>query len=371
MSHPSKKAKTSSTSGGPFAKKPRVMLVMILEFFSIHEVAQLQRLVCLEFRDAGQERIHERGGRKLFEESAAFLYGLDHQTIDKDRGQLLVQASYEVGCKTVLVATRMSKPNLSNEDKQKILKDLKEIATSSPYHWVDYFIGQFYTKGWGGEEKKNQAVVWLEKARHKGNTIAMYNLGMSYNNGDLGLTQSDTKANELRALAADKGDARARWNLGKIYRTGKGDLAIDFNRCVELWEQSAKQGYVSAQTDLAFMYQFGSEDGPPMTIPVDDELSFRWYLAAAQQGNVDAMVNTGIAYYYGTGVEQNNESTFQWYKKAAIKGHQRSQFNVGNLYENGEGVDVDLVQAMHWYQKSSAQGYQDAIDAVERLSQLL
>ena len=63
MSNPSKKAKIASTSGGPFAKRPREMLVLILEFFSMYEVAGLQRLVCHEFRDAGQERIHERGGR--------------------------------------------------------------------------------------------------------------------------------------------------------------------------------------------------------------------------------------------------------------------------------------------------------------------
>ena len=48
------------------------MLVWILQMFSMHEVAQLQRLVCREFRDAGQERIRERGGRKLFEEGLAF-----------------------------------------------------------------------------------------------------------------------------------------------------------------------------------------------------------------------------------------------------------------------------------------------------------
>ena len=48
------------------------MLVWILEFFTIYEVAGLQRLVCREFRDAGQERIHERGGRKLFEEFMNF-----------------------------------------------------------------------------------------------------------------------------------------------------------------------------------------------------------------------------------------------------------------------------------------------------------
>ena len=93
MSHPSKKAKIASTSGGPFAKKPREMLVWILEFFTMYEVAQLQRLVCREFRDAGQERIHERGGRKLYEEGMAFVYGLDHYTMDKGQGRLLLRAS--------------------------------------------------------------------------------------------------------------------------------------------------------------------------------------------------------------------------------------------------------------------------------------
>ena len=33
----------------------------------MYEVARLQRRVCLEFCDAGQERIRERGGRKLYD----------------------------------------------------------------------------------------------------------------------------------------------------------------------------------------------------------------------------------------------------------------------------------------------------------------
>ena len=233
------------------------MLVLILEFFSIYEVAQLQRLVCLEFRDAGQERIRERGGRKLYEVGRAFLYGLDFKTFDKDRGRLLLQASCDAGCKTALAVQRMDAPNLFDEDKQKILKDLKEIGTSSPYEWVDFCIGLWYKKGWGGEEKKNQAVEWLEKATHKGNIAAIYGLAMSYQHGDLGLTQSFTKANEFFAIAADKGHAQSRLNLGHSYLKGRGGLEIDFNRCVELWEQSAKQGHVQAQTHLSEMYLFG------------------------------------------------------------------------------------------------------------------
>jgi len=338
--------------------------------FSMHEVAQLQRLVCREFRDAGQERIHERGGRKLYEEGMAFLHGLDHYIINEDRGRLLLRASRDSGCKTALVHHSMTAWNLSDEDKTKILKDLKEIATSSPYHWVDFYIADWYgyAKGWGGEEKKNQAVVWFKKAVHNGNTEAMNHLGRSYHRGGLGLTQSATKANELYALAADKGNAKARFNLGNSYREGRGHLAIDFNRCVELWDQSAKQGIVDAQVALSDMYHLGSRDGPPMTIPVNPQLSCRWCLAAAQQGHVNAMVDTGYAYDRGSGVEQNDESAFEWYTKAAEKGNKYAQFNLGVFYERGRGCEIDLVQAMHWYQKSAAQENQGAIDSVERLN---
>ena len=111
MSNPSKKTKTAATSGGPFAERPRFMLVRILGFFTMHEVARLQRLVCLEFRDAGQERIHERGGRSLYEEGMAFVYGLDYKTINKPRARLLLLASLDAGCTTALLRRQMRAPN--------------------------------------------------------------------------------------------------------------------------------------------------------------------------------------------------------------------------------------------------------------------
>ena len=188
MPRRSKRIKTATQSGGRFGDLPRVIVVHMLEFFDIQEVAQLQRLVCREFRDAGQERIHERGGRKLFEEGRALVNGYDHQTIDKPRGRLLLGASRDFGCRTALVTRRINNSNLSDEEKQKILKDLKDIATTSPYHWVDYYIGDWYDEGFGGEEKKKQAVVWWNKAMNGGNAAAMYMLGCAYAEGELGLT---------------------------------------------------------------------------------------------------------------------------------------------------------------------------------------
>ena len=130
MPRRSKRIRTATQSGGRFGNLPRSIVVHVLKYFDIHEVARLQRFVCREFRDAGQERIHERGGRKLYEEGWAYIYGLDHQIIDLTRGRLMLAASHAFGCKTALVVNRMmtvikSSNPITEEQKQKILKNLK------------------------------------------------------------------------------------------------------------------------------------------------------------------------------------------------------------------------------------------------------
>jgi len=379
MPRRSKRIKTATQSGGTFGNLPRSIVVHILKYFDIHEVARLQRLVCHEFRDAGQERIHEQGGRKLYDVGMAFLMGCDYQTIDKDRGWLLIDASREAGCQLYVLCDKMEKENLSNEEKKKIFKELKKIARTSPYHWVEYFIGTWYHNGFGGEEKKNQAVEWYSKAINGGNAAAMYSLAFSYmyaNGGirsgarALGLTKSATKANELYALAAEKGHAMARFNLACSYRDGTG-VEIDFNRCVELLEQSAEQGYVHAQCNLADVYRDGSgdnENGNPMTIPKNDPLHFKWALAAAKQDHVDGQAYTAVCYEEGCGVEPNNESAFEWYMKAAEQEDEDAQYCVGRFFENGRGREIDLIQALFWYRKAATEGWQLAMDAVERLA---
>ena len=60
-----------------------------------------------------QERIHERGGRKLFEEGAAYFQGLDNYTIDQARARLLLQAARSAGCKLAMIDYRMEEENLT------------------------------------------------------------------------------------------------------------------------------------------------------------------------------------------------------------------------------------------------------------------
>ena len=363
MPRRSKRIKTATQSGGTFGNLPRSIVVHVLKFFDIHEVARLQRLVCREFKDAGQERIRERGGRKLFEEGIAYFHGHDHMPIDKARGRLLLDASIGAGCRLEVLGNKMEEDDLSDEEKQKILKDLKEIATTSPYHWVDYFIGEWYKKGWGGEENKKDAVVWWNKAIEQGNAHAMALLGDVYQFGDFGV-QSFTKANKFYVLAANKGHSVARFYLGRNYRHGKG-VEVDMTRCSELWNQSASQGDSDAQASLMDLYTEGSDDG---NIPVNLELAFTWGVKAAGQGNVLSMFNVGNCYIHGNGIEPNDSSAFEWFMEAAEHGDSDAQYSIGRCYTTGTlGTTIDLVQAFFWYQKAAAQGDQDAMDAVDDL----
>ena len=362
--------KRNTQSGAAFGSLPRFVVVHVLKFFDIYEVARLQRFVCREFRDAGQVRIRERGGRTLLEKGFAKLMGCNHQIIDTVRGELLLDASCEAGCRLDTLSDRMDEDDLSDEEKQNILKELKEIATSSPYHWIYFYIGKWYAEGLGGEETKKQAVVWWTKAINGGNSHSMFALAYAYQTGTLELKQSFAKANELYTLAAMKGHADARYNLACSNRDGDG-VAIDFTRCVELMEQSALQGHDDAQFDLSCIYRLGSQDnenGNPMTIPQNLPLHFKWALAAAKQGHIGGEAYTAECYEKGWGVESSHTFAFEWWMKAAEQEDSIAQYYVGDFFEIGRGRDIDLIQALSWYRKAAAQGDQEAIDAVERLS---
>ena len=54
-----------------------------------------------------------------------------------------------------------------------------------------------------------------------------------------------------------------------------------------------------------------------MTIPINDQLAFRWCLAAAKKGHADCMNDIGIHYENGTGgLDQNLGTAFEWFMKS-------------------------------------------------------
>jgi len=52
----------------------------------------------------------------------------------------------------------------------------------------------------------------------------------------------------------------------------------------------------------------------------DEVEAVKWWHKAADQGNIDAQFNLGIAYSRGDGVAKNESESIKWYRRAADQG---------------------------------------------------
>jgi TPR repeat protein len=89
-------------------------------------------------------------------------------------------------------------------------------------------------------------------------------------------------------------------------------------------------------------------------------LSKKWYRRAADQGNAEAQMDLGKAYYYGHGVTLNHKEAVKWYRLAADQGNADGQMLLAFMYSKGEGVAKDYREAINWYRLSADQGNADA-----------
>lgn len=154
-----------------------------------------------------------------------------------------------------------------------------------------------------------QELYWLEKLAEQGNPSAQFNLGVAYEEGQMG--QADyTKAVKYYTLATKQGFAEAQQNLGLLYEYGKG-VDKSYTTAIKWYQKSAEQGYAPAQFNLAFMYN--NARGTPK----NDAKALEWYTKSAQH-------NLGSMYYYGRGVKQDNRLAKKWFAQACQNGHQLS-----------------------------------------------
>jgi TPR repeat protein/predicted phosphodiesterase len=105
---------------------------------------------------------------------------------------------------------------------------------------------------------------------------------------------------------------------------------------------------------LADMYSFGL--GKPQSY----EQAMKYYLMAADLGNLEAMCDLGYMYLVGQGTEKDLEKSFYWYLKSAELGYLHSMRDVGQAYYFGIGMEVDYKEAVNWFKKASELNYSHA-----------
>ena len=112
--------------------------------------------------------------------------------------------------------------------------------------------------------------------------------------------------------AADHGEARSQYELGALYAKGSGTVENDQEAFKWFW-RSAESGYSDAENILGRMY-LGYKD-----IALDYATAASLFLRAANSYNPEAMLNLGLLYQAGLGVQFSNIEAYKWYDLASSK----------------------------------------------------
>jgi len=200
---------------------------------------------------------------------------------------------------------------------------------------------------------------WYERAVSAGDSEAMANLAVLYENG-LGVEYDFAKARQLFEKAATAGNADAMFGLGTMYEWAEG-VAQDYQQALDWFEKGAASGDSGCMWRLGTMYERGEG------VARDYQQALDWYEKAAAAGHVSAMLNIAVIYEEGHGVAQDYDEAARWYAKAAAHGSSDAMFHLGSIYEAGKGVPKDYEEARKWYQKAAAAGETGARERLEQL----
>lgn len=161
------------------------------------------------------------------------------------------------------------------------------------------------------------------------------------------------------------------------YQALEAREAGDNNLAFRLFTEAAENGLAIAQYNLGVMYYSGSGGATQ-----DYYKAYQWTRAAAEQGHVNAMLNLGSLYYNQLGVnpswmdfwpmtrilqDSNFTEAANWYALAAEYDNGEAQLRLATLYEEGAGVDQDKVEALKWALLARDNEVEAAVDLVSSL----
>ncbi len=230
-------------------------------------------------------------------------------------------------------------------------------------------IGAAYAKGEGVEVDYSEAKVWLEKAVAQGYPIAKERLGWLYSHG-FGVPKDLSQAIGFYESASKFGNPAAKYALAEIYECGEG-VEADLGRATELYRAAAADDHPIALRRLAELL-FSD------VIEEDKKKALAFCRRAVNAGDIEAIVDLGLAYEKGWGVEKDTKKASELYQKALAKGCKSAEIRLEELkpevqYRRGvacmEGKTCprDFALAREWFEKAATQGH---VDSTVRLAKL-
>jgi TPR repeat protein len=157
--------------------------------------------------------------------------------------------------------------------------------------------------------------------------------------------------------AADAGQPMALYQLGLMYENGEGvdkDPAKAFGYFSQIANEHADAAPRGVEADIVAQSfvkvgEYYATGLPEAGIAKDEERSNRLMMHAATYfGDADAQYRVGLAYLEDENDDANALQSARWLSLAARKGHAPAQAQLGRLLVNGDGIDANPVEGLMW-----------------------
>ncbi|HET8687376.1 MAG TPA: tetratricopeptide repeat protein, partial [Methanosarcina sp.] len=235
-----------------------------------------------------------------------------------------------------------------------------------------FMLGKFYESGlksktgnnWLFSADSNKAIEYYTKSSNKGYPLAMIKLGELYEQGDI-LPMNTQKAAELYQKAFETGNLFGKYAYARCYTYGIG-RPVDIDKAVLMLSEllvypSSKPG-ADAASLLGNIYDFDKYGR------TDKRKALHFYLIAADNGELDAQINTAQIYTSGEAGETDYKKAFHYYQLALSKNHPSAVFGLAKLYANGQGTEKNVAKAKELLQSLADQGYEEAQLELKKLN---
>lgn len=211
-----------------------------------------------------------------------------------------------------------------------------------------YFLGEFYRNAYRNIVEKDEQIgfYWYRKGAEAGDVLAKLNTAYEYDKDSSERNRIIDDVFEEVKLLAENDDCFAQSELSYIYVAQNEN-----NKVFCTTKKSAEAGYWRSQYELGECYFYGSG------INEDEEEAVKWYRKSAENGYAEAQNMLGKCYHNGNGVEEDLEEAVMWFERAANQEFAPAQNNLGYCYYNGYGVDEDEEEAVMWFEKAARQGF--------------
>ena len=212
------------------------------------------------------------------------------------------------------------------------------------------------------KEDYQNALSYYQMAAEENFPDALERLAEAYLGDELGLERDEKTALKLFKRAAKLGNAAAQYNLGMAYACGYYGVTADKDKALFWLKKSAKgeNPMACVQMGLYNLYTVQTESAY--------KKAFEYFKSAYYMGEEEAVINLGLCYLQGKGVERNPKEAVKCFREAVKRMNSGiAYYNLGLCYENGGGVRKDYKKAIEMYGKAVENGESAGLVAIKNL----